>query len=103
MDWTSVGKRIRTKRELLGYSRERFAELLDITPKFCSDIELGIKGMSIPTLCKIADVLTLSTDYILFGSDVHSPLSEMIQRCPKEKQKYLELIIRTYIQAVEPS
>ena len=50
MDWVSVGRRIRRQREYLGYTREQLAELLDITPKFCSDIELGCKGMSIPTL-----------------------------------------------------
>ena len=50
MDWPAVGRRIRKQREYLGYTRERFAELLEVTPKFCSDIELGVKGMSVPTL-----------------------------------------------------
>ena len=64
MNWESIGRRIRTQREAMGYTREQFAELLDVTPKFCSDIELGIKGMSVPTLCKISEVLQLTTDYI---------------------------------------
>ena len=54
MDWTAIGSRIRKQREYLGYTREQFAELLEVTPKFCSDIELGVKGMSVPTLCKIS-------------------------------------------------
>ena len=68
MDWREVGGRIRKQREYMGYTREHFAELLDITPKFCSDIELGVKGMSVPTLCKISKILRLTTDYILFGT-----------------------------------
>ena len=68
MNWAAIGSRIRTQREYLGYTREQFAELLEVTPKFCSDIELGVKGMSVPTLCKIAHVLRLSTDFILFGT-----------------------------------
>ena len=64
MDWTAVGSRIRKQREYLGYTREQLAEQLDVSTKFCSDIELGVKGMSIPTLCKIARILRLSTDYI---------------------------------------
>ena len=48
MDWMAIGSRIRTQREYLGYTREQFAELLDVTPKFCSDIELGAKGISVP-------------------------------------------------------
>ena len=53
MDWVAIGGRIRKQREYLGLTREQFAEKLDITPKFCSDIELGVKGMSVPTLCRI--------------------------------------------------
>ena len=67
MDWGVIGARIRKQREYMGFTREQFAELLDVTPKFCSDIELGVKGMSVPTLCKISRILRLSTDYILFG------------------------------------
>ncbi len=69
MDWVSIGGRIRRQREFLGYTREQFAELLDVTPKFCSDIELGVKGMSVQTLCRISEVLRLSTDFILFGRE----------------------------------
>lgn len=103
-NWVEIGKRIRKQREFLGYTREGFAEKLDVTPKFCSDIELGIKGMSISTLCKISDVLHLSTDYILLGksaSPVESACISMLQSCPKEKLCYLEDIIKSYLNAIE--
>ena len=104
MDWVAIGTRIRKQRELFGYTREVFAEKLDITPKFCSDIELGVKGMSVQTLCKIADVLKLSTDYILFGTAtpdtaVHS--SMMLQRCTPRERKYAEDILKTFIIAMQ--
>ena len=104
MDWTSIGKRIRKQREFLGYTREVFAEKLDVTPKFCSDIELGIKGMSVPTLCKISEILGLSTDYILFGACTEAneePLIEMLKQCPKDKKAYLGEIIKLYLLAVK--
>lgn len=101
MDWVSIGKRIRAKRESLGYSREKLAELLDVTPKFCSDIELGVKGMSVPTLCKISDVLGLSSDYILFDLDDHSNIGLMARNCPPDKQEQLETIVRAYLDAVQ--
>lgn len=104
MEWTSIGARIRKQRELLGYTREAFAEKIDITPKFCSDIELGVKGMSIPTLCRIADTLCMSTDYILFGKEQRetskSPLVMMIERCPEDKIEHLSTIIHAYMQAI---
>ena len=85
-------------------TREVLAEKIEVTPKFCSDIELGLKGMSIPTLCKIADVLSLSTDYILFGTkneDFDCTVSALLRQCPPEKLCYIEDIIKLYIQATE--
>lgn len=104
MDWVSIGKRIRKQREFLGYTREAFAEKLDVTPKFCSDIELGVKGMSVPTLCKISHILSLSTDYILFGQKTDTndaPFTEMIKQCPADKKIYLKEIIKSYLLALK--
>ena len=83
MDWAAIGSRIRKQREQFGYTREEFAEKLEITPKFCADIELGNKGMSVQTLCNISSVLKLSTDYILFGTtqQEHAFSSMLLQRC----------------------
>lgn len=103
MDWGSIGIRIRKQREQFGYTREEFAEMLNVTPKFCADIELGNKGMSVQTLCKISDVLKLSTDYILFGvKQQDHPLSSIdLNRCTPAEQKYAEDILRTFIMAME--
>lgn len=104
MEWEIIGKRIRNQREYLGYTREELAERLDVTPKFCSDIELGLKGMSVQTLCKISIELGLSTDYILFGFGKEadtSPAILMLQQCPKDKLCYIEEIIKSYMKAIE--
>ena len=104
MDWKSIGKRIRTQREALGYTRESFAERLDVTPKFCSDIELGIKGMSVPTLCRISDVLKLSVDYILFGnlqSGAMDSIRYMLGHCSERELKYAEELLRIFVSALE--
>ncbi len=103
MEKHSIGERIRKQREYLGYTREAFAEKLDVTPKFCSDIELGLKGMSIDTLCKISQILMLSTDYILFGEkySATSPTGNMLRLCPAEKLPYLEDIIKAFLLSLE--
>lgn len=103
MDLTGIGKRIRAQRERLGMTREEFAEKLDITPKFCSDIELGVKGMSVNTLCNISNVLLLSTDYILFGIEtdsVENTISVLLRECPPSKLDNLENIIKAYLSAI---
>ena len=97
-----IGLRIRKQRELLGYTREALAEKLDVSPKFCSDIEIGAKGMSLDTLCKLSKVLLLPTDYILFGktdSSADEELLNLLKLCDKEKSEYLKNIIRNFIQA----
>ena len=103
MAWVAIGARIRAQREQFGYTRETFAEMLDITPKFCADIELGNKGMSVQTLCNISSVLKLSTDYILFGTTQqdHAFSSLLMQRCTPVEQKYAEEILKTFLVAME--
>lgn len=104
MDWTGIGARIRRQREFLAYTRERFAELLDVTPKFCSDIELGLKGMSVPTLCRISEVLHLSTDYILYGTEETgdgTSIALMLQQCPADKRPYVETMVKTFLLAID--
>ena len=103
MDWVAIGGRIRKQREYLGLTREQFAEKLDITPKFCADIELGTKGMSVPTLCRIATTLSLSTDYILFGKQEKNDklgmlkaLSPMVESVTPGQLPYLESILKGY-------
>lgn len=69
MDYKPIGQRIKNQRLLLRMTREQLAEKLDVSTKFCADIELGNRGMSLGTLCKLSGILHLSCDYILFGSE----------------------------------
>ena len=52
-----IGERIKKQRLLIGYSREKLAEMVDITPRFCYDLELGNKNMSVNTLLKLSTAL----------------------------------------------
>lgn len=104
IDPVIMGERIKKQRLLNGYSREKLAEMADITPRFCYDIELGLKNMSVNTLCKLSDSLHVSVDYILFGSPSSEkeldPMIGLISLCPDNKRSHLEQIISHYIQSV---
>jgi transcriptional regulator with XRE-family HTH domain len=106
LGYTEIGQRIRKQRELIGYSRENLAEKLGVSTKFCSDIELGLKGMSLETLSKLTSVLKMSSDYILFGDKPKSDessvyeLIEIFKHCPEEKVAYAEDLLRLFIKAV---
>ena len=102
-----IGERIRKQRQLNGYSREKLAELVDITPRFFYDLELGLKNMSVNTLYKLSNALHVSVDYILKGtsdsSNTYDSFIGMISLCPANKLDHLEKIIAHYIQAVRPT
>ncbi len=105
IDYKAMGARIRKQRELLGLTREKLAEQLEVSPKFCSDIELGIKGMSLQTLSKLSDILHLNTDYILFGAQGTDTaeidmLLRMFRQCPPQHREELMVIVQTFLQAV---
>lgn len=61
--------RIRKAREDLGYTREKFAEKLDVSVSYLAELERGRTGISAKMLVKVCNVLGLSADYVLFGTD----------------------------------
>lgn len=87
-----IGKRLRQLRESAGYSREQMAEMIEISSRFLADLELGTKGMSFHTLIRCAEVLHISTDYLLLGNET-LPETESIQHllCEIDKKYHPEL------------
>lgn len=106
INYHEMGNRIRKQRELLGYSREQLAEKLDVSTKFCSDIELGVKGVSIQTLAKLTNLLNLSADYILFGECTQGSsvelemLSLFGHKCPEKHRNNLITIVNAFVNSV---
>lgn len=61
--------RIRSAREKLGYTREMFAEKLDVSVSYLAELERGRTGISVKMLIKVCNLLGLSADYVLFGEE----------------------------------
>jgi transcriptional regulator with XRE-family HTH domain len=104
MKLLEIGQRIRRQRETLGYTREKFAEILNITPRFCADIELGVKGMSLSTLVRVCQKLHVPADYILFGLEnapEPDPIMLMLKTCDPNLQPHITSLIKAFILAVE--
>ncbi len=64
-----VGERIRKLREAKKLTRDDMVEKVGISAKFIYEIETGRKGFSAENLCRIAKVLSVSCDYIMFGEE----------------------------------
>ena len=96
----NIGERIRALRELNRYTREKFAEIADISPKFLYEIETGQKGFSADTLHRIAKGLSVSYEYILSGESSQSIDGEIQQSLnlfnEPQKKKLTELLNTIY-------
>ena len=83
--------RIRKAREDLGYTREKFAELLDVSVSYLAELERGRTGISVKMLVKVCKVLGLSADYILFGKE-RTADSMRLDNIHRIDEKYLPLL-----------
>ena len=97
-----MGIRVREYREKLNYTMEEFAEKLDITPRFVSDIELGKKGMSIDTLIKMCELLSVSADYLIWGKGekAENNIAALTAELSDDEMKHAEDLMRTFVKAI---
>lgn len=75
----------------MGYTRERFAEQLDVSVSYLAELERGRTGISVKMLIKVCNVLGLSADYVLFGTEhgVNASRQDAISRID---EKYIPLL-----------
>lgn len=83
--------RIRKVREDAGYTRETFAELLDVSVSYMAEVERGRTGISVKMLIKICKVLGLSADYVLFG-ETRTDDELRVDRIRRIDERYLPLL-----------
>lgn len=98
-----IGTRVQEQRKKLGYSREKLAEVADISNSFLADIEHGIKNFSVPLLFRLCKALGVSADYLLFGKTEASDLSGICQMLSGLDTKYLphlEELLGAYIKSI---
>ena len=62
-----IGNEIRKARKRAGLTQEQFGEMMSLEKKNVSDIERGVTGITVSTLKRICEKLSISSDAILFG------------------------------------
>ena len=101
VNFKDVGERIRTEREKLQVSREKFAELLNLSPFFVGQIERGERKMSISTLISVSECLHISIDYLIFGevykADEDNNLQYLLSDCSSKEIKVIEEITKVIL------
>lgn len=67
LNYELLGQQIRKQRKAKKYTLEQLAEKLDVSTTFIGQIERAKGIPSLETLVKIANVLEISVDSLLFG------------------------------------
>lgn len=99
-----IGLRLREKREQAGYTREKLGELCSLSPRFIANVEFGDSTFSLDSLMTVCRVLSCSSDYLLFGSDVdHSVWSQTTAKLEQLDVKYqrpLDKALQSFVEAI---
>lgn len=92
-----IGMRIRKIRENLGYTREKFAEFLDISESTLANIELGRTYISQNILLALYSKFGISSDDVLHGTSnsntTQNKINYIISNLTTEKCRYIYKII----------
>ena len=83
--------RIRKAREDQGYTREKFAEKLDVSVSYMAELERGRTGISVKMLIKVCNLLGLSADYVLFGNE-RAEDAKRLDAIQRIDEKYLPVL-----------
>lgn len=100
-----LGERIKLGRKANRLTREKLAELIEVSPRFLAEVESGKVGVSLQTLKNISMELSVSSDYLL-GLNEESELNELEVLCNRLKKvddKFYPLIsqIATELENIE--
>lgn len=99
LDYYEIGKRIKKCREDLGLSQEMAAEQCGISPSFYSNIERGVKIMSLETFVSICQTFSVSADYLL--NDELPQTDEILLHTLSEVKKHGSTQYEKYIRAIQ--
>ena len=98
IDYVQIGNRIRLEREKFDMTREKLAELLNLSPYFLGQIERGERKMSINTFINISECLHISIDYLFFEevniNTNNNVLHSLINKCSEKEVNVIEGIIK---------
>lgn len=100
----NVGKRISDLRKSYGYTQEKLAEMAEISIQFLIQIEHGKKTMKIGTLRKLAAALSVSSDYIINGTDAYSENAEingLLSTLSEDNKALAAKLLKVFVETVE--
>lgn len=98
IDYTALGKRIKEKRISQKLTQEQLGEMCELSAAHIGHIERGTRIMSVDVLFRIAQVLNVSVDYLLFDSvennNIFNSIVPILKDTDKNKVKHFLNTVR---------
>jgi transcriptional regulator with XRE-family HTH domain len=107
IDYKAIGARVRNARKKLGITQLKLAEYSEQTPTNISHIETGNTKVSLPTIIKIANALSVSVDNLLCDNIIHSraifenELSDILKDCNEKEIRIIIEFVRVIKKTVK--
>ena len=88
----AMGHRIMVRRKSLRMTQEELSEKLGVSTQMISNLELGKKAIRPENLAKVCDVLGLSADFILTGTDSQTAVDAVSEKLTRLTPEELQLV-----------
>ena len=89
-----IGEQIKLAREHAKLTQEQFAERIDVSPQYVSDLERGVVGASVSTLKRICLMLGISADQILFANAPTDNAVVLAEKCRPLSDVQFDLLLQ---------
>lgn len=101
LNYESIGLRIRAARKDANLTQEKLAEALELSIAHVSGMENGKTGMAVQTVVKLANVLHVSTDWLLqdnlenYHINFETEIKSILTDCDEERKKTLLALLKS--------
>lgn len=103
MDAKKVGNQIRIARKARGLTQAALSQMLDMTPKYLSNLECGAKKPKLETFVSIANALKVDANTLLSDvldvsvSSSSASISDKLSALPEDEQRRIHRILDVMI------
>ena len=87
-----MGQRIMVRRKALRMTQEEMADKLGVSAQMISNLELGKKAIRPENLARVCDVLGLSADFVLTGTNTKTAVDAVAEKLVQLTAEELQMV-----------
>ena len=87
-----MGQRIMVRRKSLRMTQEELADKLGVSAQMISNLELGKKAIRPENLAKVCEVLSLSADFVLTGTNTKTAVDAVAAKLTQLTAEELQMV-----------